>query len=78
MTVAHQLFPDARRDFRQADFDLGQKLDVSDQQEVYERCVITAFSLVPRKVLTCRFCFPTKMRLKVFLKQYFILREKAV
>ena len=37
MAVAHQLFPDACRDFRQADFDLGQELDVGDQQEVYER-----------------------------------------
>ena len=37
MAVAHQVLPDACRDLRQADFDLGQELDVGDQQEVYER-----------------------------------------
>ena len=37
MAVAHQMLSEAGRDFRQADFDLGQELDVGDQQEVYER-----------------------------------------
>ena len=37
MAAAHQVLPDACRDLRQADFDLGQELDVGDQQEVHER-----------------------------------------
>jgi len=37
MTVAHQLLPETDRDFRQADFDLAQELDVGDQKIVYER-----------------------------------------
>ena len=37
MVVAHQLLPKPRGDLRQADLDLGQELDVGDQQEMYER-----------------------------------------
>ncbi len=37
VVTAHQMLPDAHRDFRQAYPDLAHELDVGDQQEVYER-----------------------------------------